>query len=517
MRKRDNPVALVFALVVTFGLSVAAIWLAGKIGFSLFSTSENQSEKSTNNTITNQQLTLLGDTFSGYSTFRSQDFQQAAKEVGLNITYQDEFDQLKRADRLNKSKADLIVTTLDQFLKQKPNGKIIGLIDTTVGADAILLNTKKYPQLKSLVDLNKLLQESKARGQNLTITFAGDTPSEYLANLLSSKFEAFKLSDFQIKTVTDASDAWKLLQDPSQNVAMAILWEPYVSQAKQQGYTVLFSSKDAPSTIVDVIVASNNLIQSKPEKVSELLAIYYRKIDTAIQDVSKLEKQIADDGKLSSQDAKSVLQGIDFFTSVEALNWLTDGLLEKRIISTASILNRSGKLNKLPPNPNSLYNSTFVGKAAYNTQTLINASRTNPELVSKLEGKTQAFTNESKQNLSDEVGNFQIPGEIKFATDSTTLTNEGKGVLNKLAQQLSELNEETLAIKVIGHTSKFGAADFNRQVSQERAQVVANYLRTQGVKLKVTAEGKGATQPLKQIDPEDKRNQRTEIRLVRVN
>jgi OmpA-OmpF porin, OOP family len=518
MSKRDNPVALVFALVVTFGLSVAAIWLTGNIGFGLLSNSENKSGTKTNTPVNNQQLTVLGDTFSGYSTFRSSAFQQALKEAGLTVAYQDEFDQGKRAERLNKGEADLIVTTLDQFLKQKPDGKIIGLIDTTVGADAVILNTKKYPKLKSLVDLNRIVQESRTKGEKLIISFASDTPSEYLANILSTKFESFKLSDFQVNRVTDASEAWKLLQDPSKNIAVAVLWEPYVSQARQKGYKVLISSQDTPRAIVDVIVASNKLITSNPEKVSEFLAKYYNNIDTAIQDISSLEKQIAEDGKLSPTDAKNVLQGIDFFTSVKTLNWLTNGTLDKQITSTASVLNQTGKISTLPSAPNSLHNSTFIGKAAQNTQTLINSLRiTKPELVDKLEGKIKFVKNDIQPDKSSDIGNFQVTGSIKFATDSSSLTDEGKQVLNQLATQLSEFNENTVAVKVIGHTSKFGATDFNKTVSQQRAQTVVNYLNSQGVKLKMIAEGKGETQPLKGLDPEDKRNQRTEIRLIRVN
>ncbi|MCM0593503.1 MAG: OmpA family protein [Gloeotrichia echinulata DEX184] len=67
------------------------------------------------------------------------------------------------------------------------------------------------------------------------------------------------------------------------------------------------------------------------------------------------------------------------------------------------------------------------------------------------------------------------------------------------------------------HTSKFGDADFNQTVSQQRAEAVAKYLRDRSVKLKIEAVGKGGQQPLPNIDPEDKRNQRTEIRLVRFN
>ncbi len=214
MSKLDNPVVLLLTLAVTFGLSVAGIGWAYQFGFGFNSAIENKSETKTENTSAKKHLLVLGDSFSGYSTFRSAAFSEAVKEIGFNLRYENELDQTKRAERLNQGEADLLLTSLDQFLKHKPDGKIIGLIGRTVGADAVVLNTKKYPNLKSLVDLTQLLQEAREKGQPLTISFAGDTASEYLAWVLSSKFEAFKLSDFQIDIVADASVAWKKLALP---------------------------------------------------------------------------------------------------------------------------------------------------------------------------------------------------------------------------------------------------------------------------------------------------------------
>ncbi len=112
-------------------------------------------------------IQVLGDTFSGYSTLRNPEFQDLLKQSGITLKYNDEFDQSKRAEALNQGKADLIVTTLDQFLTRKPQGKVIALIDRTVGADAVVLNTHRYPQLKSLIDLNKLVAQKKTQGERL--------------------------------------------------------------------------------------------------------------------------------------------------------------------------------------------------------------------------------------------------------------------------------------------------------------------------------------------------------------
>lgn len=521
MKKSDNTVIFSFSLAIAITLlSWVILWWTDQFSSKSLLIEENKK-------ITNQskepQLRILGDTFSGYSTFRSAAFQKAVEEVGLSLGYENEFDQAKRAERLNKGEADLIVTTLDQFLKQKSEGKIIALIDRTVGADAIVLNNKKYPNLKSLVDLNLLVLQTREKGQQLGITFSGDTPSEYLLELiLSSKFEAFKLSDFQVTKVQDASDAWKLLQDPNQNIAVAVIWEPFVTQARQKGYKVVLSSKDAPEAIVDVVVASNSLIQSQPEKISAFLTAYYRHIDVSVRNPNHLQAQIAGDAKLSTTDATAVLQGIDFFTSVEAQKWFVRGNLDKRIRSTAAVLTLTGKLNQIPENSKDLYASEFITKAASHTQNLIDMVHTdNQGLAEKLEGKTEktfaSTVDTDKVKTAPDIGNLQVKGQIKFTTDSFELTDEDKQTLNKLAEQIAEFNEKTIAVVIIGHTSKFGNVNFNKTISEQRAKAVADYLRSRGLKHSIVPEGKGSSSPLPGVAPEDKRNQRTEIRLVRIN
>ncbi len=469
------------------------------------------------------QLTLLGDSFSGYSTFRNADFQATLQEAGIKVNYADEFDQTLRAQKLSKGKADLMVTTLDQFLQQQPEGKIIGLLDRTVGADAVVLNTKRYSSLKSLLDLNKLVQQSREQGKKLSITYASDTPSEYLALVLDTQFDTFNLSDFELRPVADASEAWALMQNPTDNIAIAILWEPYVAQARQQGYNVVLSSQDAPNAIVDVLVASDELIESNPAILSQLLEKYYRRIDANARDAIQLQSQVAEDGDLSVAEAATIIDGIDFFTATAARNWIQDGTLEKRIGATAAVLTLSERLKAVPPNMPSLYTDKFVTEAADNTQALIDLVRTdNPELAGKLAGNRPSITAASPLSAAQiqqapDIGNFQLRGQVSFTTESAQLTEEGNQTLNQLADQLKEFNERTIAVRVIGHTSRTGDTQLNQRLSQQRASVVADYLKAKGVILDIVPEGKGSGEPLANVDPVSAQNQRTEIRLVRVN
>ena len=523
MSKSGSTTSLVAALLVTVGLAGGGLWAANKLAPGLLPNVFGDTGGGSLLPQSKNQLTILGDTFSGYSTFRDSEFQAVLQESELSLKYEDEFDQAKRAERLSQGRADLIVTTLDQFLQQRPAGKIVALIDRTVGADAVVLNTKKYPSLKSLQDLGQLVAQQRSQGQQLSIAYAGDTPSEYLALVLDTKFEAFNLSDFNIVEVADASEAWDLLKDPNQSVAIAVIWEPFVTKARQQGYNVVLSSQDAPNAIVDVVVASNRLMQSNSQALSNFLSAYYRRIDANVRDTAQLKAQIAADGGLQPQDAAAVLQGIQFFTAVEAKNWMDSETLKQRINATSAVLVLSGRADKVPEAPEQLFTPQFLAPAASNTQTLIDLVKAdNPDLAARLSGKSQgtpapANVQASQIQAAPDIGNLQVRGEVKFGTGSAQLTSQGQQTLNNLVQEIGEFNPQTVAVRVIGHTSKTGSASLNQSLSQQRAQVVVNYLRQKGLKHSFLAEGKGFSLPLQGIPPQDSRNQRTEIRLVRVN
>ena len=266
MSSNKNKETLILGLTVLITGSILAGggWYATKSG--ILGSKQTSTQTSKDNPQAQVTLNALGDTFSGYSTIRSNAFQGSLLERGIGINYADEFDQKARAAALNEGKADLIVTSLDQYLTHQPQGKIVALLDRTVGADAVVLNSKRYPQLKSLIDLEKLVQEQGSKGKRLKIVYAGDTPSEFLATVLDTKFDSFNLSDFEIVKVEDASIAWSKMQQ-DKDIALGVLWEPFVTEAQKQGNTVVISSSDAPKTIVDVAIASDRLALMKKRQL----------------------------------------------------------------------------------------------------------------------------------------------------------------------------------------------------------------------------------------------------------
>ena len=529
MSKWNNPAIFLATLLIASGLFGGGFWLLTVLSPGLLAKNREYAALLAKRKESGQ-IKILGDTFSGYSVLRSAAFKEALQKEGIDLLYDDEFDREKRAASLTLGEADLIATTLDRFVQDRPEGKIVGLIDRSNGADAAILNTKKYPQLKSLLDLNQLVKQELAEGRQLSIVFAGETRSEYLALLLGTKFEAFNLANLEIIRVADAREAWNLLQDPSQNVAIAVLWEPLVTKAREAGYTVVLSSQDAPNTIVDVIVASEHLIKSRPEILSQFLQAYYRGIDTQFINSSKLQGEGAE-GISTNKEAGVAIPGINFFTAAEAKAWFDSGRLEQRIDSTAAVLVLAGRLNKVPQNKVELADGTAIAPAARNSASLIKEMQgLAPALADRLAGKQKAIAQTNSPNATHikqapSIGNLQVRGEVKFSKNSAQLTPKSQKALEALAKEIGEFNPQTVAVRVIGHTSSTGTADFNQTLSEKRAQVVVDYLRGKvsdraesGQKNRLfRAEGKGFSVPLSGIPPEDTRQQRTEIRLVRIN
>jgi outer membrane protein OmpA-like peptidoglycan-associated protein len=72
-----------------------------------------------------------------------------------------------------------------------------------------------------------------------------------------------------------------------------------------------------------------------------------------------------------------------------------------------------------------------------------------------------------------------MPGNITFATDSADIRSNFYPVLNSVSLVLKEYNKTV--IRVAGFTDSTGNANHNQQLSEGRAQSVANYLQSQGV------------------------------------
>lgn len=88
---------------------------------------------------------------------------------------------------------------------------------------------------------------------------------------------------------------------------------------------------------------------------------------------------------------------------------------------------------------------------------------------------------------------FTLSGDVLFDFDKYNLSTQGKAELDRIAGELRNCNQH---VTVTGYTDRLGSVAYNLNLSQNRANVVAAYLRTQGVN-DVHPIGKGKADQIK--------------------
>lgn len=116
---------------------------------------------------------------------------------------------------------------------------------------------------------------------------------------------------------------------------------------------------------------------------------------------------------------------------------------------------------------------------------------------------------------SDDSIRLIMPGNITFKTDSADINSSFYSVLNSVAKVLNKYNNST--VMVSGHTDSTGSAEYNLNLSRERANSVASYLQGQGVKSsRFEVLGLGSSNPIASNDTANGRaqNRRVEIKII---
>lgn len=104
---------------------------------------------------------------------------------------------------------------------------------------------------------------------------------------------------------------------------------------------------------------------------------------------------------------------------------------------------------------------------------------------------------------------------VNFAFNSSELTSTAKSNLEKLAEVL--INNPDTNINIYGHTDSKGADDYNKTLSEKRANSVVNYLSSLGIaRNRMIATGLGEAEPIADNSTEEGRakNRRVEFAIT---
>ncbi|WP_444999521.1 OmpA family protein [Halomonas mongoliensis] len=109
-----------------------------------------------------------------------------------------------------------------------------------------------------------------------------------------------------------------------------------------------------------------------------------------------------------------------------------------------------------------------------------------PELLVPVEDKVE----------KKEGDTLVLSGDVLFDFDSDELTLEGRRALERVAQSAHH-DFEAPGMTIVGYTDRFGSAAYNLELSQSRADTVADYLSTQGISRDdIRTSGRGAADPV---------------------
>jgi len=101
-----------------------------------------------------------------------------------------------------------------------------------------------------------------------------------------------------------------------------------------------------------------------------------------------------------------------------------------------------------------------------------------------------------------DIGTKIILNNIFFDFNQASLRPESVSELNRMVEQLK--NYKSLKIEIAGHTDNVGGADYNKKLSEERANTVLEYLNNKGIsKDRLTAKGYGMNKPVAENKKED--------------
>ena len=119
----------------------------------------------------------------------------------------------------------------------------------------------------------------------------------------------------------------------------------------------------------------------------------------------------------------------------------------------------------------------------------------------------------SPASLQKRLKEILTRSSIEFESKSSTIIPTSFATLDRLIAEMRQF--PYTAIEISGHTDKYGEPEYNRELSQRRADTVRRYFTKHGLINQFTAVGYGASQPLSVSKKRAslQRNRRIELRL----
>lgn len=265
-----------------------------------------------------------------------------AQGVDVELSYVD-FAQLQQAD-FSAGKYDGIGLTLGDFIilsANNPNMQSVLVVDETNGADVVVAQ----PEIKTVQDLR-----GKKIGSNLGgFSEVFVTEMLRLSNLTTDDVNLVKFDALEIPQRLKNND-----------IQAGHTWEPFVSEALKQGAVTLFTSKQTPGLILDLVAFRNETIRDRPEDVRAFVRGW-------LQAINFWEQNLKDGNEIITKALKIPIETISLdgvnLTNLQENQQFFGSDNPNSIYNTAKIYAdffiRSGNVTRIPE-LKSLFNSSFL-------------------------------------------------------------------------------------------------------------------------------------------------------------
>lgn len=416
------------------------------------------------------------DGFSGYAVIRSQQMHQQMRAAGIKLeTNDDGANYGQRLSDLASGKLHMAVFPIDALLaacaqQGSTPATIVAILDETHGADAIVANRDRFPNVDAL---------NSADTQFVVVQ---DSPSETLVRFLQDNFDLGQLGSQPMLSVADEKallSAYK--QSGSGDGRVFVTWEPVVSELlRNDQMHVLFDSSKQSGYIVDTLVVSRDFLVKQPELVQATLRAYFASL-YEIQHGIGFQQLVTQDAKaagtnLTNDQAKQLADGIRWRNTQENLAHF--GLrsaalphVEDMIDRIRDMLIRTGGLENDPTG--GATNRLFHEKQLAQLQ----SDGFHPGREDIREDAPLDELSEQDWSELVPVGTVDIP-PLVYARGTARLTESSKRKLDDLLEKLENFPKYYLMIR--GHAARVGDPDANTELAKQRASAALQYLLSQG-------------------------------------
>jgi NitT/TauT family transport system substrate-binding protein len=287
----------------------------------------------------------------GYGPFYVADALDLYKKYNLKVSLQVFSDPALIPTAIASGAVDGAMLTYDQVVGQVAAGqaqKVVMPIDYSNGGDAIVSDKT----ISKLADL---------KGKK--IGFSPLSPSDFL---LSYALKTAGLTDKDITAVNMTPEAVPAAMASGQ-MPVGVTYEPSLSQVLSQGggkkFKVVFSSKEAPGLIADVLVFDSKVIKAKPAEITGIMKAY---LDGMAYMKAKPEESAKIIGKfmgVSAKEVKEQLSGVYNIPMAEMPKAFAKSSATTSYYSSGEVIGKlllaKGQIKTIPPIENT-FDAQFV-------------------------------------------------------------------------------------------------------------------------------------------------------------